>query len=271
MRVIFTMLLLLSGIGISDGIYASNTEWQQHQDMLRTRIIAASNVSDSDKVLLAWEADLEPGWKTYWRSPGEAGLPVRIKVGDQEQELQYPVPERFELFGLVTYGYKNRVVLPFYVDRSDIGNSLNIEATFMVCKDICIPFDGHYELDKEISSLSIHDGRINDWMERVPSKAEKAGLKINNVRITGKKGHQRLVVDVEADTALSKANILAEGDGAFEFGTPSIRLIGNGTEARFVLPVMTMDKNLDIKGKRVRFTLIDSKGNAIDRTIDTSL
>lgn len=267
LSVIWSVFFLISAFHVAD---ASDSEWQQHQDMLRTRIIAASDSSD-DKVLLAWEAELAPGWKTYWRSPGEAGLPVRVKVGDEELEIQYPIPERFELFGLMTYGYKDRVILPFYVDRKALDNNLKIDASFMVCKDICVPFDSQYQIEGELSGLSIHDGRIKKWIERVPSKGEKAGLKINTVKVTGKAGHQRLIVDVEADKALSKADLLAEGNGTFEFGDPEFKLLGNGTKARFVVPVMSMKKSMDIRGEMVRFTLIDGEGSAIDRTIDTSL
>lgn len=271
MRLLFVILSVFTGALLSQSLLASDSDWQQHQDMLRTRIIAASDTLDSDKILLAWEADLAPGWKTYWRSPGEAGLPVRVRIGENEQEIQYPIPERFELFGLTTYGYKGRVILPFYVSRSVLEGNVMIDASFMVCKDICVPFNSQYELDSDLSSLSIHDGRIKSWMGRVPSKDEKAGLKINNVRITGKAGHQRLVVDVEADQVLSKADLLAEGSGAFEFGLPKVKLVENGKKARFVLPVMTMNKELDIKGSKLRFTLTDGLGNAIDRTVDTSL
>ena len=270
MRVFLVIISVLSAFAVSTSVRASDSGWQQHQDMLRTRIIAASDDASSDKVLLAWEADLATGWKTYWRSPGEAGLPVRVRVGEQEQEIQYPLPERFELFGLMTYGYKDRIVLPFYVARDELANGLKIDASFMVCKEICVPFESNYELNGELSSLSIHDGRIKSWMERVPSKAQKAGLKIDDVKITGKAGHQRIVVEVEADHDLSKADLLSEGNGVFEFGAPKIKLVGNGTKARFVVPVMTMDKNMDIKGKQVRFTFTDGRGNAIDRIIDTS-
>ncbi|UTW54903.1 protein-disulfide reductase DsbD domain-containing protein [Kordiimonas sp. SCSIO 12610] len=270
MRLLLVIVSVVIGAIISASGFASDSEWQQHNDMLRTRIITASDNTESDQVLVAWEADLAPGWKTYWRSPGEAGLPVRVRVGDSEKEIQYPLPERFELFGLTTYGYKDRILLPFFVSRSELNEGLVVDASFMVCKDICVPFDSHYEINDELSSLSIHDGRIKSWMDKVPSKNDKAGLKINNVRITGKIGHQRLVVDVEADQALSKADLLAEGTGPYEFGVPSVKLVSDGTKARFVLPIMTMNKSLDIKGETLRFTLSDGKGNAIDRTVDTS-
>ncbi len=251
------------------GANATSTEWVQHGDMLRTRIVVASVDEASDRLLLAWEADLAPGWKTYWRSPGEAGLPVRVSVDEKELELMYPVPERFEIFGITTYGYKDRVGLPFYVDRAQASN-MKINASFMVCKEICVPFDSEYELIGELSDSSIHDIRIQSWMDRVPTTGEKAGLEISKIKVTGKPGRQRLVVDIIGSDSLTGADLLAEVGGVFEFGAPTVRLQGDGTSARFVLPVMTMQQQVDLKGQTVRFTVIDSKGNAIDRSVEIS-
>ena len=59
---------------------------------------------------------LPKGWKTYWRSPGDAGLPARIDWSGSsnlaDAEIRWPIPERFSLFGLETFGFEREVVLP---------------------------------------------------------------------------------------------------------------------------------------------------------------
>lgn len=90
---------------------------------------------------------LAPGWKTYWRSPGDAGIPPRIdwagsdNLGDAA--IRWPVPVVFEINGLISVGYDRDVILPVVltpVDR-DAPISLQAQVTLGVCETICIPVD----------------------------------------------------------------------------------------------------------------------------------
>lgn len=249
--------------------FASETEWQQHQDMLQTRLISASSGLAADgKMLLAWEAKLAPGWKTYWRSPGEAGLPVRVFAGGAEQVVAYPYPERFELFGLQTYGYSKHVILPFMLD---IAGSASVDVDFMVCKEICVPFRATYELtDISPDQVSIHDQKIRTWMAKVPEAAgdDGAGLEIVSAKVVGPVGKQKIIVDVKAAAALSQADMLAEVNDMFHFGKPKMKLLADGRSARFVLPAMSGKKPEDLRTLSARLTFTDGKGAAIERTID---
>lgn len=253
---------------------ASATPWQNHQDMLRTRIvITSSDVSfpGSDGRILAWEAELADGWKTYWRSPGEAGLPVTMSKDGEAIDLLFPVPERFELFGLETYGYSKKVLIPFTVSGSD--GPAKVDGSFMVCKDICVPFDASYsirETDFE-TDFSPHDIRVEAWLGRVPDRSGDggAGLDVQSVRVTGPAGHQRLVIEASADTRLDSADMLAEVNEMFQFGRPKVKLQADGRRAMFVLPVMTGKDPKSLKGEQIRLTFIDGKGHAVETFVET--
>ena len=101
-------------------------------------------------VLLGLVLPLNEGWKTYWRDPGDAGLPTRLTLRPesrnvQEISLHWPLPERMELLGLSTFGYgsdqSGRVVLPVEAKAIDPAQPLVLEATadYLVCKTICLP------------------------------------------------------------------------------------------------------------------------------------
>lgn len=259
----------------------SQTAWQDHQGMLETRIIAASsNVSagfpgqlgeaNQGAMLLAWEATLKDGWKTYWRSPGEAGLPVRVFLDGEQLDILYPFPERFELFGLETYGYSKQVTIPFEVPSKASRYTFN--ADFMVCKDICVPFNAAYDIsvDPELSGTIVTDTRIKNALDTVPQRFEAGNvdLTVTSVSFAGKPGHQNLIVEATADMPLSKSDLLAELDTSTQFHSPKMRILPDGRSVRYVLPVMSTQKNLDLAGKRVRLTLADGRGNAIDRFFD---
>lgn len=268
-------------LSVGGNAQESETAWQDHQGMLETRLIAASsNVSaefpgqlggtNDDTVLLAWEANLKDGWKTYWRSPGEAGLPVRVFLDSEQLDILYPFPERFELFGLETYGYSKQVTIPFEVPKK--AGAYSFTADFMVCKDICVPFNATYDIsiDPNLSGTIVTDTRIKNALEDVPHRFDEQDVDLNvtSVSFAGKPGHQNLIVEATADMPLSKSDLLAELDEATQFHSPKTRLLADGKSVRYVLPVMSTRKNLDLAGKRVRLTLADGRGNAIDRFFD---
>ena len=284
MRLLVLFSLLVSGIfhaGFSAVLADSETPWQDHQGMLSTRIIVASSdiaasfpgvlaPSGDQSVLLAWEAKLEDGWKTYWRSPGEAGLPVRVFHDDKQLDILYPVPVRFELFGLETYGYSKQVAIPFQIE-TDAG-TVSLSADFMVCKEICVPFKANYQLtlDSGDRGTIVTDTRVSTWLARVPKRYGEApgGLTIKSVTYAGKPGYQNLLVEATSSRPLTKADLLAELDEATQFHAPSMRLLPDGQSTRFVLDIMSTQKGLDLAGKTVRLTMSDGRGNAIDRFFD---
>lgn len=265
-------------MGSTSAFAQSQTSWQDHQGMISTRIIAASSdvanafpavigAPDESQTLLAWEATLAEGWKTYWRSPGEAGLPVRVFHNDAELDILYPFPERFELFGLETFGYSKQVAIPFRIPVKT--GKVELKADFMVCKDICVPFEASYQLtlgEGEVGTI-VTDTRVRNSLKTVPNRFGQApdGIAITSVKYAGMPGHQNLVVEASADTPLSQADLLAELDETTQFHSPKTRLLADGRSIRFVLPVMSTQKGLNLAGKKVRLTLSDGRGNAIDR------
>ena len=93
------------------------------------RLIAATEATGSAETLkLGLHFKLKPGWKVYWRSPGDAGfppIPDWSASGNLESAvLRWPAPERFSVLGLETLGYKKETVLPITVRRADPSRPL---------------------------------------------------------------------------------------------------------------------------------------------------
>ena len=96
-----------------------------------------------------WQAgilvELEPEWKTYWRMPGDSGIPPQFDWAGSENsaaiEVGFPVPRRFNDAGGETIGYHDQVVFPVFVkpEKLDAAVSLQLNMFFAVCKDVCIP------------------------------------------------------------------------------------------------------------------------------------
>ena len=88
---------------------------------------------------------LEPGWKTYWRAPGEAGIPPDLDWSGSRNlvaaETRFPAPEVFDSYGVQTIGYTGEVILPLLLKPSDPAAPMQVTAdvSLGVCHDICMP------------------------------------------------------------------------------------------------------------------------------------
>ena len=91
------------------------------------------------------EIALEPGWKTYWRTPGDAGIPPVIdwskSVGISGLDLRFPAPVRFGDEGVQSIGYTGPVILPIDLTLSDATRpaTLDLDIQIGLCRDICVP------------------------------------------------------------------------------------------------------------------------------------
>ncbi len=97
----------------------------------------------------------QPHWHTYWRNPGDSGLPTTVDwnlpTGAQVGEIQWPVPRRLPVGPLVNYGYEADLLLPQRLQvpaRAQPGSTLVLraQANWLVCREVCIPEGAQLEL-----------------------------------------------------------------------------------------------------------------------------
>ena len=259
---------------------ATESEWVEHQ-YAKSRIVASHEgvPRNADTLLyLGWEVNLPDGWKTYWRTPGDAGRPAnfdwRGSTNLKAVEVLYPQPDRFEIFGLQTFGYEGSVVIPIrlYPEHPSLPINIELSTWFMACQDICVPFETSYSLylpATETMKLSPYASKINQQLARVPRTSLKSspGLRLQLARVRGQAGHQRLTVLVEGDKLLSGADVIIEASEEFRFGLPQKALLGDGRRARFVIPIRSYLDDANLKGKPLTVTISDGWGLAIEQTI----
>ncbi|MBM6592675.1 protein-disulfide reductase DsbD domain-containing protein [Microvirga pudoricolor] len=118
---------------------------------LHSQVRLLSGGETGHKRLAGLEIDLDSGFKTYWRNPGESGLPPRFDWSASRNvadvQVLWPAPARVEDAGGVAHVYSHEVVLPLLVTPRDPAKPVSLDLTldFGVCKDICIP--AHAEVD----------------------------------------------------------------------------------------------------------------------------
>jgi len=124
---------------------------------------------------------LAPGWKTFWRAPGDAGIPARFILDASENLAEFvpvwPTPEVFDVAGLCTIGYKHELILPLKVNATSIDAPimLNGQIEMGICSDVCVP--ATLDLNAILPAEGVADVRIQTALIDVPFTAEEAGVR----------------------------------------------------------------------------------------------
>ncbi|HEY4125282.1 MAG TPA: protein-disulfide reductase DsbD domain-containing protein, partial [Rhizomicrobium sp.] len=121
-------------------------------------------IAPGERVPVALELVMKPGWHTYWINPGEAGAPTELKwkptPGWQGAELEWPYPKRLPVGPLMDYGYEGKVWLLTAVQApaaAKPGDHVTLEATgsWLVCREVCIPEDAHLTLALTVAEQGV--------------------------------------------------------------------------------------------------------------------
>ena len=183
------------------------------------RLIAGSSATPERAPTRAGiEIKLKNGWHTYWRYPGDAGVPPRFDFAGSQNvksvEVLWPAPQRIPEQGLVAIGYTGDVILPLAVVPQNSGEpvKLRLKLDYAVCEMLCVPAEGNAELTLS-GGPSSHDAALAAAEARLPHKSalgEGAALAIKSVRREEAGGRARILVDVAAPPAAAIA-LFAEG------------------------------------------------------------
>ncbi len=233
-------------------------------------VAAASATGNSDAAMLGLEIKLEPGWKTYWRAPGEGGLPPRFDWSGSANlagiAVAWPAPKRFEIGGMESIGYADHVILPLEAKLARPGGALAVKLAlrYAVCREICMLVEADLSLDlppaaAQTGVQSEHAAAIARFQARVPRPGAEHGWRIAGIsRKTMGEGSGRrdlVVVDVAAGAAPFEApELLIEGPG-IRFGKAMQKPAEDGAHRRFVAAIQASGAPA---GELV-LTLIDGK------------
>jgi thiol:disulfide interchange protein DsbD len=113
-------------------------------------VAETQGVAPGQTVHVALRQVIQPGWHTYWKNAGDSGQPTQLKwtlpAGWSAGDFVWPTPKRLPVGPLVNYGYEGEVLLPLAITAPATARpgetvTLNADAAFLVCKEICVPED----------------------------------------------------------------------------------------------------------------------------------
>src|SRR6476469_9605139 len=202
---------LRAALGLAAAVYMSSlaaavhagdsSPWQRDSHSA-ARLLAGSR---SGAVLLGGIAfELAPGWKTYWRTPGDSGVPPRFDFSKSENieavTVLWPAPMKFDDgAGGYSLGYSNQVVLPLRIvaKSADKPVTLRADINYAVCEKLCIPVEASAEL--AIASVaSTEDSALFAALDTVPKPANVGDPNPLTIRDVKREGKSQVLVDVVA-------------------------------------------------------------------------
>jgi len=205
---------------------------------------------------------LAAGWKTYWRTPGDSGVPPRFDFSKSENveavTVLWPAPVKFDDgSGGKSFGYKNQVILPLRIvtKNADKPVILRADIHYAVCEKLCLPVEANAELAFE-SVASTQDSALTTALENVPKPAnigDPNSLTIRDVKRIG----NTVQVDVVSND-LKAIELFVEGPTP-DWALPAPRLLPQSPASqvrRFTFELEGLPPGATPDGAALKLTLV---------------
>src|SRR5258706_9626856 len=224
------------------------------------RLLAGSR---SGAVLLGGIAfQLQPGWKTYWRTPGDSGVPPRFDFSKSENieavTVLWPAPTKFDDgAGGYSLGYHDQVVLPLRIvaKNADKPVTLRADINYAACEKLCIPVEASAEL--AIASVaSTEDNPLFAALDTVPKPANVGDPNPLTIRDVKREGKSTVLVDVAVPDTRA-VDLFVEGPTP-DWGLPVPKLLDHGPPGvkRFGFELDGMPPGTNPEGAALKLTLV---------------
>jgi DsbC/DsbD-like thiol-disulfide interchange protein len=263
-------LLASSTAGAAVAADASSWDGDARSSM---RLIAGTAASPGDALHAGVEIRLAAGWKTYWRYPGDSGVPPVFDFSKSDNvksvAVMWPAPHRMTDEGGTSIGYKGGVTLPLHVVAQDPKRpvTLRLALDYAICEKLCVPAKGSARLDLAgaPSGYGAALAAAEAQVPKVSHLGDAAPLAIRTVRREPGSPHPRVIVEVEAPAG-PPLDLFVEGPTE-DWALPLPEPVAGGAAGlrRFTFELDGLPPGADANGARLRFTLVSGE-HAIEVT-----
>ncbi len=257
----------LGAAGAALGAAASTSPWM---DSFNSKVRLLSGTVDdgeSPALLGGIQLRMDPGWKTYWRNPGDSGVPPSFDWTGSKNlkraEVLYPVPHRFADAGGAAIGYEGEVVYPVRLTPEREGEPIELKLVFAygLCKDLCIPNELNLSLTLPADVGKGDALLLGNFLARVP-KPGRSGLLpyVGGVEAKLDGDVPELIVDAVFQPNATATDLFIDGGDVF---IPVPKPLGAPVDGkqRFAVTFASPEEAAAVKGKTLRITLVSDRGS----------
>ena len=250
---------------------AATTQWQETTGG-RLRLISGGMQGDALKAGL--EIDLDEGWKTYWKVPGDAGIPPILDLSASTNiasyDIRWPVPKRIDVAGSEILGYKDAIIFPLLITPADPGKPVHLVINAMVglCSDLCVPLSADLALD--ISKGGDRDLGAEMLIDRDMALVPAAPTSYFGIQSLSKQaqenGPDRLLIKAQIPDGYGHKDLFVEGPENWFLPLTKALSEENDTHQQFELLLDGLPQGVQSKGATLTFTLTNGD-EAVEQTI----
>lgn len=212
--------------------------WAQNfDDVLKAGLLSGWRETDGSH-MAAIRFDLADGWHTYWRAPGDAGIPPRFDLSKSQNvkamQVIWPVPEVYVQNGLRSIIYRDQLVLPIRLTPRTTGADITLDAKIEIgiCKDICIPQTLNVRAVLP-AGAGARDGRIAAALASRPFSGAEAGASRVRCSMTPTAEGMTLTTAMTLPrTGAVEAMVIETGNPLLWVAEPQMTRKGNSVTAR---------------------------------------
>lgn len=249
--------------------FAVGPAWSQDQfePPITAEVLPGWVQADGSR-MAALRLTLEPGWKTYWRAPGDAGIPPRFDWSTSQNldgvSVIWPTPKVFDQNGMRSVGYDDVLVIPLRIEPVAKGQAIHLKADMElgVCSDICIPYE--LELDAQIDNdTQAPTPVIAAALAQQPYSATEAGVKTAECSITPTSDGLQIEARLKMPSAGEPEYVVIEpGPGDIWVSEAKIKRVGANLVATSEMVNVTGGP-IALDRSAIRITVLGSK-HAVD-------
>jgi DsbC/DsbD-like thiol-disulfide interchange protein len=253
----------------SPGIAASPGEsaWFSSSDSKVRLVSGTPDVDGKASIIAGVQLRMDPGWKTYWRNPGDSGVPPSFDFKGsknlKQAELLYPAPHRIADANGTAIGYDDEVVFPVKITPEREGEPVELKLAFEygLCKDLCIPNDVNLELVVSAAEGKGDAVLLENALALVPKEAAPGLLPaIETVTAELDAPTPRITIDAVFPQGARATDLFINGEETYvPVPKPDGPLV-DGNQ-RFVVSFGSAAEAAALKGKTLTLTLVSELGS----------
>lgn len=261
-------LFCFTAVAHAERVSSTATRWSGKEPAQSRLILESAEFAGPGVIRAGVQIKLDDGWWTYWRAPGDSGMPPMFDWSGSENlagdpEAIWPVPLRAVAYGENVNVYRREVVFPIEFHAADPAKpvKLRLKITYGACRNMCVPAWAEHELTiRAVDGAPAIDAAnaqlIDAYSGRGPSAdPQTVGIVIEEVRASVADGKAVLTIRARGVEGDRRALVLVEGPTFMRVAEIAPRTVDDGRVAlRLVVGSTTQFRAL--KGKRIRITLV---------------
>ncbi len=213
--IIFAILLSVNSANAGQSTNSSQSNWVDMGLDAKIRLISSNKIDDNGFSLVGIEIKMPKNIKTYWRIPGETGIPLQLDfssiAGVKSHKIFWPYPLRETKYGTQDYVYYGSIIFPIMLELDKNTKNIKADIFLGICANICIPANISLELELDFNKINRANSiRLEQALIDTPMLWEKQTLAFGDVQFNKTSG--TLEIEINQDIISPDLVVLDNGD-----------------------------------------------------------